>query len=128
MCVISRKHRINHVDIPPPRALKNSKFLRLRCSPNFQISILISTFFSADDDDFLSRSAPDANAYEFQSGGIVDLLKKLETDFKTQLSDAQTAESNSRHAFEMVSLSCCNLECWLWVRYWPRVSNRSWIL
>jgi len=54
-----------------------------------------------DDDDFLSRSAPEANGYEFQSGGIVDLLKKLETDFKTQLSDAQTAESNSRHAFEM---------------------------
>merc|ERR1719261_648831 len=29
-------------------------------------------------------SAPEANAYEFQSGGIVDMLEKLKADFKKQ--------------------------------------------
>jgi len=66
---------------------------------------LISDFLAMEqdpeDEDFLSRKNPEANAYENQSGGIVEMLKKLEADFKTQLSDAQTAEMNSKHAFEM---------------------------
>jgi len=47
-------------------------------------------------------SPPEANAYEFQSGGIVDLLKKLADDFRQQLADVEKAEMNSVHAFKMV--------------------------
>lgn len=55
------------------------------------------------DDDFLNRSAPEANAYEFQGGGIVDLLEKLQAEFTTKVSDAEKAEVNGRHAFELAS-------------------------
>jgi len=61
---------------------------------------LVENFFQ-DDGDFLSRAAPEANAYEAKSGGIVEMLEKLEDEFKTKLSDAEKAEMNSQHAFEM---------------------------
>jgi len=45
-------------------------------------------------------SAPEANAYEFQSGGIVDMLEKLKKDFKKQKLDLQDEELNAVHGFE----------------------------
>merc|ERR1719324_1564881 len=47
-------------------------------------------------------AAPEANAYEFQSGGIIDMLKKLKDDFRSQLADCQKQEMNSKHAYDMV--------------------------
>jgi hypothetical protein len=46
-------------------------------------------------------------AYEFQSGGIIQLLEKFETKFKKQLEEVETAESNEAHNYdmEMVQLS-----------------------
>lgn len=52
--------------------------------------------------DFMSRSAPEADAYEFQSGNIVDLLKKLRGDFVEKKSQCEKEEMNSKHAHEMV--------------------------
>merc|ERR1712072_386207 len=46
--------------------------------------------------------APEANAYEFQSGGIVEMLKKLRDEFRTKLADCQKEEMNSKHAYDMV--------------------------
>merc|ERR1719352_1408418 len=46
--------------------------------------------------------APEANAYEAQSGGIIDMLKKLKDEFRTKLADCQKEEMNSKHAFDMV--------------------------
>jgi len=46
--------------------------------------------------------APEANAYEFQSGGIVDLLKKLLAEFTAKLGQCQKEEMNSKHAYDMV--------------------------
>jgi predicted nucleic acid-binding Zn-ribbon protein len=46
-------------------------------------------------------SAPEANAYEFQSSGVVDMLKKLKDEFRGQLADCQKEEMNSKHAFDM---------------------------
>ena len=46
---------------------------------------VISAFLSQGDEmeeDPLSVSAPQANAYEFQSGGIVDMLEKLKDKFE----------------------------------------------
>merc|ERR1719377_454550 len=45
---------------------------------------------------------PEANAYEFQSGGIVEMLKKLRDEFRTKLADCEKEEMNSKHAFDMV--------------------------
>merc|ERR1719191_2715979 len=45
---------------------------------------------------------PEANAYEFQSGGIIDMLEKLKDDFRKQLKDCEKAEMNSAHAYNMI--------------------------
>jgi len=44
-------------------------------------------------------------AYEFQGGGIVDLLKKLKKTFAKELYDAQTAESNGAHNFQLMKMN-----------------------
>jgi len=65
---------------------------------------LIADFMAIKDDDdgdFMDRSAPEAHGYENQSGGIIEMLKKLQTDFKKQAHECDTAETNSRQAFEM---------------------------
>jgi chromosome segregation ATPase len=48
--------------------------------------------------------APAVNAYEFQSGGIIDMLKKFKKKFKAELEDVVKAEMNSAHAYEMEML------------------------
>jgi len=55
-----------------------------------------------EDPDYSSYQAPEANAYEFQSSSIVDLLKRLTGEFKAKLSECQKEEMNSKHAHEMV--------------------------
>jgi uncharacterized coiled-coil DUF342 family protein len=47
-------------------------------------------------------SPPEANAYEFQSSGIVDMLKKLQDDFRKKRSECEKEEMNSKHASDMV--------------------------
>jgi len=49
-----------------------------------------------------SSGAPEANGYEFQSGGIVDMLKKLQDEFRAKLGQCQKEEMNSEHAYNMV--------------------------
>merc|ERR1719327_2112653 len=53
------------------------------------------------DDESDSYDAPEANAYEFQSGGIVSMLKKLKDEFREKLGQCQKEEMNSKHAFDM---------------------------
>merc|ERR1719171_3039785 len=48
------------------------------------------------------EAAPEANAYEFQSGGIVDMLKKLKDEFRGKLAECQKEEMNSKHAYDMI--------------------------
>merc|ERR1719238_942250 len=50
----------------------------------------------------MDQDAPEANAYEFQSGGIIGMLKKLKDEFRTKLADCQKEEMNSKHAYDMV--------------------------
>merc|ERR1719386_215272 len=50
----------------------------------------------------MSVSAPQANAYEFQSSGIVDMLEKLHDKFEDERTDLEKEESNARHAYEML--------------------------
>merc|ERR1719161_2987212 len=46
--------------------------------------------------------APEANAYENQSGGIVDMLKNLQDDFRKKAKECEKAEMNSKHAYDMI--------------------------
>merc|ERR1719487_112650 len=50
----------------------------------------------------MEGASPEANAYEFQSGGIVDMLKKLKDEFRGKLGECQKEEMNSKHAYDMV--------------------------
>jgi len=47
-------------------------------------------------------SAPEANAYEFQSQGIIDMLQKLLDKFEDERNTLEKEETNARHAFEML--------------------------
>merc|ERR1740127_239082 len=64
---------------------------------------MVAAFMGIMGGDFLGdMSPPEANAYESQSGGIIDMLKKLKDDFRSQLADCQKEEMNSKHAYDMV--------------------------
>jgi cell division septum initiation protein DivIVA len=66
---------------------------------------VISAFLSQGDElgaDPMSVSAPQANAYEFQSQGVVDMLEKLHDKFEDERTDLEKEESNARHAYEML--------------------------
>jgi uncharacterized protein YoxC len=63
---------------------------------------LISAFLGFDDSNSDSFDPPEANAYEAQSGGIIEMLKKLKDEFREKLGQCQKEEANSNHAFNMV--------------------------
>merc|ERR1719272_1882749 len=50
----------------------------------------------------LAVSAPESNAYEFQSSGVVEMLEKLLDKFVDERTALQKEESNSKHAYEML--------------------------
>merc|ERR1719213_590617 len=56
---------------------------------------------SLKDDDALT--APEANAYEFQSGGVVAMLEKLLTKFEDELFALEKAEMTLQANFDMLA-------------------------
>jgi len=65
---------------------------------------IIDAFLAQDpDDENLAVAAPEANAYEFQAQGIVDMLTKLGGKFEDERTELEKEETNARHAFEMLS-------------------------
>merc|ERR1719291_526481 len=71
-----------------------------------QAKSILSAFITMMDggknsQDPMDYAAPEANAYEFQSDSIVDMLKKLKDDFRAKLGECQKEEMNSKHAFDM---------------------------
>merc|ERR1719158_2696092 len=65
---------------------------------------------SGEDDEALSLqpSAPDAKAYESQSGGILDTLEDMKEKAIAMRNDGQKAEMNAKHAYEMLAQSLKN--------------------
>ena len=61
---------------------------------------LISAFLGLEDAD--QFEPPEANAYESQSGGIIEMLKKLKDEFRAKLGQCQKEEMNRAHAVNMV--------------------------
>merc|ERR1719253_84859 len=47
-----------------------------------------------------SRGGPAVNAYEFQSGGIIQLLEKFLTKFRGELEQVEREESNQAHNYD----------------------------
>jgi pyruvate formate-lyase activating enzyme-like uncharacterized protein len=51
----------------------------------------------------LGESAPEANAYEFQSGGVVSLLEKLRLKFQDQRLVLEKEEMNAKGSFQVLA-------------------------
>jgi len=62
----------------------------------------IQSFLAQDESEDLAVSAPEANAYEFQSAGIIELLQKFLDKFVDERTALEKAEANARHAFGML--------------------------
>jgi len=54
-------------------------------------------------EDPLAYASPEAHAYEFQSGSVVEMLKKLKSEFVEKKGECEKEEMNSRHAFDMLA-------------------------
>merc|ERR1719359_1252785 len=55
-----------------------------------------------EDVEALAVSAPEANAYEFQSSGVVEMLEKLLDKFIDERTTLEKEEMNSKHAYDML--------------------------
>jgi len=62
----------------------------------------IDAFLAQDPDAGLEVAAPEANAYEFQSHGIIEMLEKLLDKFVDELTTLEKEEMNAQHEFEML--------------------------
>merc|ERR1719421_807955 len=65
----------------------------------------INTFLaqdSAEGADMDAPSSPEANAYEFQSHGIIEMLEKLLDKFIDERTSLEKEEMDARHAFDML--------------------------
>eukprot|EP00408_Alexandrium_pacificum_P022371 CAMPEP_0171197546 /NCGR_PEP_ID=MMETSP0790-20130122/22468_1 /TAXON_ID=2925 /ORGANISM="Alexandrium catenella, Strain OF101" /LENGTH=713 /DNA_ID=CAMNT_0011662793 /DNA_START=80 /DNA_END=2217 /DNA_ORIENTATION=- len=63
---------------------------------------VISAFLATQSESGREARAPEANAYEFQAGGVVALLEKLELKFKDQLLVLEKEEINSKSSYEVL--------------------------
>jgi len=63
---------------------------------------MIQAFIEQDPEEGLAVSAPEANAYEAQSGGIVEMLDKLLDKFIEERTQLEKEEMNSKHAYDML--------------------------
>lgn len=90
--VLSEKDR----DIPGAGA----SLLQIQDKLPMQAKSIISAFLGMNQDS--EFEPPEAKAYEAQSGGIIEMLKRLLDEFRTKLSECQKEEMNSKHAYDMV--------------------------
>merc|ERR1719491_2067291 len=66
-----------------------------------QDKALISSFLALDSSSELA--APEANAYEFQSGGVVSLLEKLKLKFEDQRLVLEKEEMSSKGSYQVLN-------------------------
>jgi len=62
---------------------------------------ILNAFLSTEVDT-VDEAAPEANAYEFQSHGVVEMLEKLLDKFIDERSTLEKEEMNSKHAYDML--------------------------
>merc|ERR1719159_791429 len=69
---------------------------------------VINAFLSLNNENALKMAAPEANAYEFQSQGVVDMLEKLASKFDDERAALEEEETNAVHSFSMLSADLNN--------------------
>jgi len=63
---------------------------------------VIASFLETSESMTMGAGAPEANAYEFQSGGVVEMLYKLRLKFEDQRKVLETEELNKKANYEML--------------------------
>eukprot|EP00929_Paragymnodinium_shiwhaense_P018059 TRINITY_DN127_c1_g2_i1.p2 TRINITY_DN127_c1_g2~~TRINITY_DN127_c1_g2_i1.p2 ORF type:complete len:678 (-),score=330.87 TRINITY_DN127_c1_g2_i1:132-2165(-) len=53
-------------------------------------------------DEMLFREAPEAKGYEFQSGGVVDMLEQLHDEFMAKKRELEAEELKTQHGYEAI--------------------------
>jgi hypothetical protein len=78
--------------------------LQLQKSPLIptKAKAVIASFLETGDSMMSGSGAPEANAYEFQSGGVVTMLYKLRLKFEDQRKVLETEELNNKANYEML--------------------------
>jgi len=66
------------------------------------IDAFLQQSLSSQQPEGLAVSAPEANAYEFQSSGVVEMLEKLLDKFIDERTTLEKEEMNSKHAYDML--------------------------
>merc|ERR1719156_244674 len=70
---------------------------------------VINAFLARDkEDENLAIAAPEANAYEFQASGIVDMLSKLLGKFSDERDALEKKEDDAVHSFEVLAADLRN--------------------
>jgi hypothetical protein len=62
----------------------------------------LSAFLQQAQPEELSYEAPEAAAYESQSGGVIEMLEKLKVEFAGKKSTLDKEEMNAQHAYEQI--------------------------
>jgi len=65
---------------------------------------VFAEFLQSTDNAEQQKGGPAVAAYEFQSGGIIELLEKFLKKFQGELADVESAESNQAHAYDQEML------------------------
>merc|ERR550537_512817 len=82
---LAQLESLKHMNLIPPEAKR-----------------AITAFLSTGEDESLADKAPEANAYEFQSQGIIDMLQKLLDKFTEERTTLEKEETQAQNAFEML--------------------------
>jgi len=82
------------------RDIPGASLLQIQDKLPVQAKSIISAFLGMSQDS--EFEPPEAKAYEAQSGGIIEMLKKLLDEFREKLGQCQKEEMNSKHAYNMV--------------------------
>lgn len=79
-------------------------FLQLQQSTEIPMraKLMIQSFMEMGSDLADEAGAPEANAYEFQSGGVVGMLEKLRLKFQDQRLALEKEEMNAKHNYEVL--------------------------
>lgn len=83
--------------------VQNSKILPERTKAIIQSFVEMSNHADLSSLSLESSLAPEANAYEFQSGGVVAMLEKLLTKFEDELFALEKAEMTLQANFDMLA-------------------------
>jgi uncharacterized protein YoxC len=62
----------------------------------------LAAFLQQAQPEELSYEAPEAHAYDFQSGGVIEMLEKLKVEFRGKKTDLDKEEMNAQHSYQQI--------------------------